>query len=205
MRWWLLGVALISLSAPSAWGCGNGKVLFSDSFDTFQSAWGKPSDYAKVVDGRLQLSEVADKSYSIYAGPTFDDMDLCAKVRLVGTGKPDAAYVGVMFWAKDVENFYTLQITPDGHATVYQQIDRKWTQIITDRQVAAIHQGSTRFNELEVVTRGHDAAFYINGEHLDDIAGREPDGGQHIGFTVEAPDTSDAVFVADDLTVSEPD
>jgi hypothetical protein len=68
MRWWLLGVALISLSAPSAWGCGNGKVLFSDSFDTFQSAWGKPSDYAKVVDGRLQLSEVADKSYSIYAG-----------------------------------------------------------------------------------------------------------------------------------------
>src|SRR5665213_103339 len=204
MRGWLLGVALIALSAPSAWACGDGKVLLSDSFDTFQSMWGQPNDYVKVVDGRLQLSEVPNKSYSIYADPTFDDMDLCARLRLVKTGKPSGAYVGVMFWAKDVDNFYTLQITPDGYATVYQQINKQWTQIIKDRQVAAIHQGATRFNELEVVTRGHDAALYINGGHFDDVAGQEPDGGQHVGFTVEAPDTSDAVFVADDLTVSQP-
>jgi hypothetical protein len=107
-----------------------------------------------------------------------------------------------MFWAKDLKNFYTFQITLDGYATVYQKINDEWKQIIKDREADSIHQGTTRFNEIEVVTRGHQATFYINGEHFDDIAGLEPDGGQHIGFTMEAPDSSDATFDMDDVTVN---
>ena len=203
MRWLLLCVALAPLSAAPASACGNGKVLLSDSFDTLQSMWGDANDNVKVVDGRLQLSEANGKSYPAYSTTTFDDMDVCARVKLVKTDKVSEAYVGVMFWAKDADNFYTFEITLDGYATVYQQVDKEWKEIIKDRQVDSIHQGSTRFNEIEVVTRGHQATFYINGEHFDDIAGLEPDGGQHVGFTVEAPDAGDAAFVADDLKVSE--
>ena len=203
MRWWLLCVALVPLSASPAWACGNGKVLLSDSFDTLQPMWGDATDFVKVVDGRLQLSEADGKSYSIYAGLTFDDMDICAKIRLVQTDKVSGAYAGLMFWAKDLDNFYTFQITLDGYATVYQQVDNEWKALIKDRQVDSIHQGTVRFNEIEVVTRGHQATFYINGERFDDISGLEPDGGQHIGFTVEAPEGGHAVFVADDLQVLE--
>ena len=202
MRWWLLCLALVPLSAGPASACGNGKVLLSDTFDTLQPMWGDANDFVKVVGGQLQLSETAGKSYTAYAGPTFDDMDVCAKVKLVKTDKVSGAYVGLLFWTKDVDNFYTFEITLNGYATVYQQVNKEWKAVIKDRQVNSIHQGTTRFNEIEVITRGHQATFLINGVHFDDISGLEPDGGQHVGFTVEAPDTGPAVFVADDLKVT---
>ena len=57
MRWWLLCLALVPLSAGPASACGNGKVLLSDTFDTLQSMWGDANDFVKVVGGQLQLSE----------------------------------------------------------------------------------------------------------------------------------------------------
>jgi hypothetical protein len=187
MRWWLLCVALAPLSAAPASACGNGKVLLSDSFDTLQSMWGDANDNVKVVDGRLQLSAAAGESYTAYAGPTFDDMDVCARVKLVRTDDATGAYVGLMFWTKDAENFYTFQITLDGYATVYQQVNKEWKAVIKDRQVDSVHQGSTRFNELEVVTRGHRATFYINGQRFDDISGLEPDGRPACRFRHRGP------------------
>ncbi|MEJ0097507.1 MAG: hypothetical protein WDM84_05670 [Bauldia sp.] len=152
--------------------------------------------------GGWSLSEEKGKSYTAYAEPTFDDMDFCAKLRLTKTSDQSAAYVGLVFWMKDANNFYTFQITPDGSAAVYQMVDNKWQDVIKDRASASIHQGAVRFNELEVVTRGHLATLIINGDRFDDVAGEEPDGGQHVGFSVQAPDAGDATFAIDDLLVT---
>ncbi|MEJ0098004.1 MAG: hypothetical protein WDM84_08900 [Bauldia sp.] len=201
MRWWLLCVVLVPLAAPPAFACGDGKTLLTDSFDTLQPMWGKADDFMQVADGRMVLSEEKGKSYTAYAEPTFDDMDSAPSC---GSPRPATKAPLTSAWSseKDANNFYTFQITPDGSAAVYQMVDNKWQDVIKDRASASIHQGAVRFNELEVVTRGHLATLIINGDRFDDVAGEEPDGGQHVGFSVQAPDAGDATFAIDDLLVT---
>jgi hypothetical protein len=127
------------------------------------------------------------------------------KIRLNKASDQGSVYGGVAFWMKDLDNFYAFQIIPGGSAAVYRMVDGKWKTVIKDRDSDSVFQGTGHSNELEVVTHGPQASLYINGDHFSDILGGVPDGGQHVGFSFQAPEDGDVEFAVDDLKVTEAD
>ena len=57
-------------------------------------------------------------------------------------------------------------------------------------------------NELRIVSKGGSATLYINGTRFDVISGKLPEGGQRVGFTIEAPEKGMATFALDNLKVN---
>jgi hypothetical protein len=193
----------IAAGGKSAGACGTGKLLFADSFDAMTTSWGHADEFMKVQGGKLVMNEANGKFYVVDAGQTYSDVDYCAVVKLTQSSKLSGSYVGLTFWGQDVDHFYTLQITLDGYATVYQYTG-DWKTIVKDRAVGSIKKGIGAENTLRVVTQGDSATFYINGQKFDAITGTPPSNGQHIGFTVEAPAKGKATFALDNVEVHAP-
>ncbi|HZP20719.1 MAG TPA: hypothetical protein VFB16_11000 [Bauldia sp.] len=202
----ILALAAVAMLAGggAASACGSGRLLFSDSFDDLKTEWGGADDNMKVASGKMTIGEKDGNFYVVTAAPTFPEVDFCANVALVEGTDLAGSYGGIVFWAKDTNNFYTFQITLDGYATAYVYDDGKWKSLVDDKEAASIKQGTGATNELRVVTNGTKAVLYINGTAFQTIEGTPP-ARQHIGFTAEAPaNNGSATFSFDDVAVNEP-
>jgi hypothetical protein len=195
--------ASIVAGGSAAEACGTGELLFSDTFDTMTKTWGQPDEFMKVEGGQLVINEKDGNFYVATSGPTYRDVDFCATFKPTDSSDPASSYAGVTFWGQDVDHFYTFQMTVDGYATVYQYTG-EWKSIIDDTAVSSIKQGVGAENELRVVTKGDTATLYINGERFNSITGVLPNEGQHLGFTVEAPEKGKVTFAIDNAEVRTP-
>jgi hypothetical protein len=191
-------IAAMGAGDPAV-ACGSGKLLTSDTFDTLRSEWGSEDAFMKLKSGEMVIAE-QEKAYSIYASPTYRDVDYCASVKLLESSDVSSSYGGLMFWARDSDHYFTFQITLDGYATVYE-FNNDWTSLIDDRKFAAIKSGVGAVNQLRVVTKGRNATLYVNDQKFDSITVKNAPGTQRIGFTVEAPEDSGgkATFAFDNL------
>jgi len=62
------------------------------------------------------------------------------------------------------------------------------------RESDAIKQGEGAENQVKVVTKGNNAAVFINGKEVISLSGQPPQGGTLIGFKVASgPDGSNSV------------
>jgi hypothetical protein len=96
--------------------------------------------------------------------------------------------VGVWFWGKDLQNFYTATITLDGKASI-DRLNRGIWQVVV-APASPPHRSrlrQARSNEIEIVTSGNSAAFYVNGSYWSPTspAGRRPTAARP-GFTAKA-------------------
>jgi hypothetical protein len=190
-------------AADMASACGSsGKVVFADAFDSLSSEWGTQDAFMKLKNGELTLAETDGKSYAVYAGPSFRDVDFCATMKVTDSSAIDESYGGIIFWARDIDHYYAFQITLDGYATVFEYA-AEWKGMIDDRAFSAIKKGIGAVNELRVVTKGPNATFYVNDQKFDTINVKNPPGTQHIGFTVDAPTATGgkAAFAFDNVQV----
>jgi hypothetical protein len=133
----------------------------------------------------------------------YDDVDMCVTVTTVKGIDPVNAIAGIVFWYMDVNDFYTLEIAPNGKASVWRRQRGKWLMQVkwTDAQV---NMGDGVSNELRVTTMGSNATFYINGTKFQTLMGTPPDKGQQIGLMAFSPEAGAARFTFDDLRVTKP-
>jgi hypothetical protein len=125
------------------------------------------------------------------ANLTMAQGDWCVEV-VNPTHLPDRAdeesngSVGVWFWGKDLQNFYTATITLDGKAAVDRLNNGIWQVVAAPAMASSIKTGPGAVNELEVITSGNSAAFYVNGSLVDNITGRPPASGGSPGVYAES-------------------
>ena len=69
----------------------------------------------------------------------YDDIDMCVTVTTVKGVDPVNAFAGIVFWYSGVNDFYALEIAPNGKASVWRRQRGKWLQQVkwTDAGVNA--------------------------------------------------------------------
>jgi hypothetical protein len=205
MRPIALGLTLAALSASAAGAvCPGREVLFEDKFDALKTTWSDPTDPVNVQDGHLVLMpRSGTPNWTANNSGLFDDLDMCVTVTTVKGVDPANAYAGLVFWYSGVNDFYALEIAPNGKASVWRRQRGKWLQQVkwTD---AGVNPGDGATNELRVTTVGSIATFYINGSKFQTLMGSPPDKGQQVGLMAFSPEAGAARFAFDDFRVTKP-
>ncbi|NLF00585.1 MAG: hypothetical protein GX601_06360, partial [Anaerolineales bacterium] len=159
------------------YGASTGYTLFRDDFDTDGwSAEVDDDDYAvvtKSVEGGVYRWEVEAKQ-GVVASEIREVLQTAetdgypnrfaysARTRQV-SGPADAAH-GLLFRARDYDNFYYFRVTNEGEAGLYALVENEWNELVTPVYTEAYKPGEV--NELRVVTEAGRFSFWINGVYL---------------------------------------
>lgn len=183
----LVGVAAGAIAlcaANSASACmKNSHPLLDDNFKNADPGWGQPDNIAAFTANGLVLKPPPGGS-AWRSNPNFSTAhaDWCVQIvnpsQLPTPADEDSVgSVGVWFWGKDLQNFYTATITLDGKAEIDRLNRGIWQTVVPPAAVAAIKTAPNAANELEIVTNGATAQFYVNGALVTQITGSPPANG----------------------------
>jgi hypothetical protein len=208
MRGIRLGVAALLLLASGNVvfaACGGGTILFEDRFETLQPTWGPPSESFKAEDGKLVVApDAASYFWATNQASLYDDIDMCVSMTTVAGVEPEEVKAGVVFWYSDDNNFYVLEYSSNGQASVWRRQRGEWLEQIAWQEVEGAHDGDGAVNELRVVTKGSQATVYLNETEVGRFNGVAPNNGQRIGVFVASPEAGAARFTFDNLKITRP-
>jgi tetratricopeptide (TPR) repeat protein len=178
------------------------QVLYEDNFTTLDPAWGAPNPNLSVKDGKLILQPEVDKRYTaINQANSFEDIDFHIKVSLAKSGDPSYGG-GLIFWAKDNMNYYTLSVSGNGWFRVERRVNGHELAPVAWRENAAVKKGLGEWNQLRVVTKGSQAAAYINDTEVMAFNGQPPQDDSFIGVFGDSPKNSQNVWEFSDLKIN---
>jgi hypothetical protein len=179
-----------------------GGIILQDDFETRKPYWGNLTKFWNISNGHMALYPQLNEFYSVFAqrGPFVDasveiDVTMAKGTDLTRPG-------GVIFWCKDNQDFYVLEINMTGFYAVYRRSHGKWIQIVNAVPVAAINQGVGQSNHLQVITRGSRAQLYANDQELTSVAYPDANPGGYIGVYGESGTTQYLVWQFQHLKVS---
>lgn len=170
----------------------NGNALLDDNFKNPDPGWGQPDNFAAFAATGLALTPpVSGSAWRWNANFTMARADLCVEVmspaKLPATPDEDSVgAVGIWFWGKDSQNFYTATITLDGQAAVMRLVNGNWVTIVAPAAASSVKTAPGAVNEIEVVTDGNTAQFFVNGTHTTDLHGQAPPNGGAPGLYAES-------------------
>ena len=180
--------------------CEGDDTLFSDDFKTADPAWGIDAE-ATIKDGIFTV--VPNLTFGhVYLNEAnvFQDMTCSIKAQNVagGTDQPG----GLVFWAKDTDNYYALNITADGGVSVWRMVNKRWIYPLAWRDCPDIKKGTGQSNLLKVVVRDNQATVSVNGKDVATFKGQPPDGGGMIGVYGESGDKTKSQWQFSELSVT---
>src|SRR4029077_3298352 len=183
-----VGALIAFLLSPVFQSALAGDILYEDDFINLDPSWGKPSEVLSVKDGKLTLKPPVNTTQSVLnQSNIFDDAD----IRVDVTMSADDANVGgsldvpggLIFWAEDYKNFYSLCIDGIGSFKISHYLGNQWLAPVNWTENEAIKKGSEQINRLRIVTTGGEATAYINDKQVATIKGQPPQSGCRIGLS----------------------
>jgi hypothetical protein len=158
---------------------------FADDFAAPDPGWGQSGAGFQFADGQMALHPKPDTNVSwIYMPMVFGGATVCAEFKFPAAVKntADVACGGVIFWARDYQNYYLAAIFPDGTYTVRRKIAGKWFSVVPRTRSASIRMGPEAINELTVVTAGSRVTLAINNTQVVGFWGQMPNRGGAVGL-----------------------
>jgi hypothetical protein len=197
----LLIAVLLGACSPTS---GLTPLPYADDFSNANNGWKVVNDQAiqiRYQDGALHFTiDDLDQIVWSVAGKRFGDFTLDVDATQVG-GPNDNSY-GVLIRYVDEKNFYRLDISGDGYYAVNKYQAGKWIKLQDWTESAAIKTDAAT-NHLQVIARGNQFAFNINGQPVTTFSDDEFKQGD-IGLTAGTLFDNAGVQIAfDNLTVSE--
>ena len=120
---------------------------------------------------------------------TDPNVGFCAEVEMLTTPTPNDSGVGVTFWATGNanDNFYFLELHDNGQYRVVHVLFSKWYTLLPFTASAAIKQGMSQVNEVEIWRTSTGANIFINGQKVNQIIAQPGDAVQNYGAFGESP------------------
>ena len=179
-----IGLAALCGAAGAASACQKHSApVFQDNFKNADPGWGQPDNVAAFTQQGLVLTPpVSGSAWRSNANQSMAQGDCCIEVQspasLPTPADEDAVgAVGVWFWGQDMQNFYTATITLDGKASIDLLNHGIWQAVVPPAPAPSVKTAPGDINEIEIVTNGNRAAFYVNGTLVATITGRPPANG----------------------------
>jgi hypothetical protein len=188
-----VGVMMLCGATGAASACQKQSTpVFGDNFKNADPGWGQADNVAAFTPQGLVLTPpVSGSAWRSNANLSMARGDWCVQVinpaSLPTPADEDAVgSVGVWFWGKDLQNFYTATITLDGNASVNRLNRGLWQVVVAPIAAPSVKTAPGATNEIEIVTSGNSAAFYVNGILVTNVAGRPPANGGPPGIYGES-------------------
>jgi TIR domain-containing protein len=166
--------------------CRSGATpAFADDFAAPDPGWGKSGDTYRFADGQMVLHPKANTNVSwIYMPMVFSGATVCAEFKFPAVLKnaADVACAGVIFWARDYQNYYLAVIFTDGTYTVRRKIAGKWYVVAPRTRSDSIRTGPEAVNDLAVSTAGSRATLQVNNKEVVGFWGQMPSRGGSVGL-----------------------
>jgi len=163
------------------------KVLFEDKFATLDPSWAAPSANIGAKDGKLTITP--DKGMTQtnlnQANILPNDMEADYTVTFVKAADPTYGS-GLVFWAKDYNDWFALLTNPNGWFSVQHQTSGRSLLPVAWRQDDSLKKGEGAENQIKLVTKGNQGTIFINGKQILSFSGQPPEGGSEIGFRVSS-------------------
>ncbi len=190
------------LAANSSFGA---TVLFEDKFATLDPGWGMASKVIDVKDGKLVFSPEVNQAQTLLNQANFfpNDADASVIVNYITAAAPSYGS-GMLFWAKDYTDYYSLMVNPEGWFAVQRYVAGRTLTPVTWRQSDAIKKGAGVDNLLRVVTKGNQGTVFINDKEIVTFSGQPPQGGSLVGMKASSGETAANVVAFADLKVVQP-
>ncbi len=105
-------------------------MLFSDDFKTVDPGWGTD---VPIKDGKLTVEpDLSSTRWYLNETNVFEDMTCSIKVRMAAGD--EETWGGLVFWARDQNNFYQFQISPkEGKVSVSRMVSGRWISPVSAR------------------------------------------------------------------------
>ena len=175
-----MAVVLLAVTAGLA-----GKVLFEDKFTSLDPSWGAPGPIMDAKDGKLVITPVKNTSQAILNQANVFPNEVEASFTMTFVKSPAPTWgSGLIFWAKDYNEYYALLINAEGWFAVQRYIAGRYLLPVAWRESDATKKGEGAENQVKVVTKGNQATIFINGKEVISLSGQPPQGGSLIGFKV---------------------
>jgi hypothetical protein len=189
-----VSVALMLGASGGALAC-QGKTATASLDDTFKTpdpGWGQADDTATFTSFGLVLKPpVNGSAWRWNQNYTIDGGDLCVTVAnpTQPAGRTDIGDVGVWFWARDGQNFYTATLSLDGTVSVDRLVNGVWHVVMSPTRSSVVRTSPSAVNELEIVVNGNAGSFFVNDTKITDFHGEAPPRGGPPGVYAESGGT----------------
>jgi hypothetical protein len=196
-----LAFGLFVAASPAAAECDPETALFEDEFEFMDVTWGDPNDNIYVEDGALIIKEfggVVNFSTRNQGG------NVCVDMTIVDATKLPNSPIGIVFWWKDWDNYYSMFIWADGWIEVRRVVNGKSQALFTE-ETLALKNGVGATNNVELELRPKDATVFINGTKVKRFKGRQPKDGGVVGFYGISDAEEPATLAFDNFVVNETD
>jgi len=175
-----MAVVLLAVTAGLA-----GKILFEDKFSSLDPSWGAPGPIMDVKDGKLIVTPEQDTTQTVLNQANVFPNDGESSFTMTFIKVPAPTWgSGLVFWAKDYNEYYAVLFNPEGWFAVQRHIAGRYLLPVAWRESEAIKKGEGAENQIKVVTKGNKATIFANGKELISLVGEPPRGGTLIGFKV---------------------
>jgi hypothetical protein len=177
---------------------------YTDNFDNPASGWKTAKESALRIQYqagglRFSIDDLDQIAWSM-PGRRFENFTLDVDATQLD-GPNDNSY-GVIVRYVDDKNFYRLDISGDGYYAITKRKDGAWIKVQDWIEAEAIHKEKAT-NHLQVVAKGNQFAFNINGQPVATFSDGDFKQGD-IGLTTGTLFDNAGVQIAfDNLTVSE--
>jgi hypothetical protein len=113
-------------------------------------------------------------------------MDTCVQLQLVSGDQSQSA--GLVFWAKDYSDYYSLSVGANGRFAVTRYVNGRYLYPVGWQDSDVLKKGTGAANQLRVVTKGTQATVYLNDKEVASFKGQAPPGGGSVGLKGESGD-----------------
>ncbi len=189
-----VALTLTLAASGAAMACqGKAVATLDDTFRTPDPGWGPPDQAAAFTPGGLVLKPpVNGSAWRWNMNYTMDGSDLCVSVANPShlAGRADLGDVGVRFWAKSAQNFYTATVSLDGTVAIDRLVNGVWHVVLPPTPSAAVRTQPGAINQVEISVKGSAGSFYVNGAKITDFRGEAPAQGGPPGVYAESGGTA---------------
>src|ERR1700756_3066993 len=186
----------------SVLACKGSQILYEDNFATLDPAWGAQSPNLSVSNGKLILQPDVNTGFvALNKSKLFEDIDACVNVNMAKSD--DARWGGgLVFWAKDDNNYYALLASGDGEFSVRRYVNGTSSAVVDWRESPGVKKGIGQINQLRIVAKGNQATAYINDTEVATFNGEPPQGGSFIGVKGSSAEKSQIVWEFSNLKIT---
>lgn len=172
-----------------------GKMVFEDKFASLDPSWGASSAFMSVKDGKLVITPEKNTTQAILNQANILPNDMEASYAMAFVTAPAPTWgSGLIFWAKDYDEYYAVLINAQGWFAVQRHVAGRYLLPVAWQENEVIKKGEGADNQVKVVTKDNKATVSINGKEVTSLSGQPPQGGSLIGFKVASgPEGSNSV------------